>query len=177
VPLVWVTGVSGSGKSSVCEMLTSQGRMAVDADWEGLSRWVHRVTGEPVAKPPYPVPQGWLDEFAWMVRPDAVERLAAGLGSRACFLGVGFENEAEVRQSSTASCASSWAKRRCGIDSSAGRPTCSEDTLRSCVPPQDWNSGGGSCTAASQALPYSRTAISHETAMPTPIGGLASTGL
>jgi hypothetical protein len=71
--------------------------VAVDGDSDGLSRWVHRVTGEPVADPPYPVPDGWLAEDAWMVRPEAVERLAAGLGSRICFLCGDFENKAEVR--------------------------------------------------------------------------------
>jgi hypothetical protein len=97
MPLVWVTGVSGSGKSSVCEVLRDQGRTAVDSDWEGFSRWVNRVTGEPVVEPPYPVPANWLNDFAWRVRPEAVGSLAASLGSDVCFLCGGFENEAEVR--------------------------------------------------------------------------------
>jgi gluconate kinase len=98
VVLVWVTGVSGSGKSSVCEALRAQGRRAVDADWEGLSRWVHRSSGEPVVDPPYPVPAGWLDNYGWEIRPESVESLAAQLGPDICFLCGGFENEAEVWQ-------------------------------------------------------------------------------
>lgn len=96
MPLVWVTGVSGSGKSSVCELLKSQGRLAVDADWEGFSQWVHRDTGEAVADPPYPVPAGWIENFAWKVSPEAVETLAASVPSSVCFLCGGFENETEV---------------------------------------------------------------------------------
>jgi hypothetical protein len=70
--------------------------MAVDADWEGFSRWVHRVTGEPVADPPYPVPEGWLDDYGWETRPEAVETLAARPDSGACYLCGGFENEDQV---------------------------------------------------------------------------------
>lgn len=94
--LIWVTGVSGSGKSSVCEVLKAHGRSAVDADWEGYSQWVHRVTGEPVVNPPYPVPAGWLDDFAWRVRPEAVESLAARMAFGVGFLCGGFENEVDV---------------------------------------------------------------------------------
>jgi gluconate kinase len=96
VPLVWITGVSGSGKSSVCEALKEQGRVAVDADSEGLSQWVHRVTGEPVVNPPYPVPAGWLRDFGWRVRPEAVESLEGRLASEVGFLCGGFENDDDV---------------------------------------------------------------------------------
>ena len=96
MPLVWVTGVSGSGKSSVCEVLRAQGHAAVDADWEGYSQWVHRVTGEPVLDPPYPAPAGWLDDFAWRVRPEAVSSLAARPAPGVVYLCGGFENETDV---------------------------------------------------------------------------------
>jgi hypothetical protein len=94
--LAWVTGVSGSGKSSVCEVLKLQGRVAVDGDGDGFSRWVNRQTAEPVLDPPYPAPSGWLDGFAWRVRPEAVGSLAAGLGGSTGYLCGGFENEGEV---------------------------------------------------------------------------------
>ena len=96
MPLAWVTGVSGSGKSSVCEALKAQGRSSVDADWEGFSHWVHRITGEPVVEAPYPLPEGWLGEFAWRVRPEAVESLAAGLTFGVGYLCGGFENYNDV---------------------------------------------------------------------------------
>jgi hypothetical protein len=94
--LAWVTGVSGSGKSSVCEVLKVQSRTAIDSDWDGYSRWVDRRTGEPVLNPPYPTPVGWLDHFGWKVRPEAVESLAAELGEGTGYLCGGFENQAEV---------------------------------------------------------------------------------
>lgn len=96
VALIWVTGVSGSGKSSVCEALRTRDHLAVDADWDGFSQWVHRLTAEPVVDPPYPVPPGWLNNFAWRVKPEAVESLAANLGSGVGFLCGGFENEDDV---------------------------------------------------------------------------------
>ena len=45
VALVWVTGNSGAGKSTVCAELQRRGELAVDADWEGYSHWVDRVSG------------------------------------------------------------------------------------------------------------------------------------
>ena len=96
VSLTWVTGVSGSGKSSVCKILKEQGHIAIDADSEAFSHWVHRLTGEPVVSPPYPVPAGWLNDFAWQVQPEAVLSLAARLASRVGFLCGGFENDDDV---------------------------------------------------------------------------------
>ena len=94
--LVWVTGNSGVGKSTVCALLHSRGQLAVDADWEGYSQWVDRTSGQVVDDPPDPVPAGWLDRFAWRIRRAKVEALAAGSHDKTTFLCGSVENEADV---------------------------------------------------------------------------------
>ncbi len=74
--LVWVTGSSGTGKSTVCALLRSRGELAVDADLEGLSHWVDRTSGRMTTNPPYPTPGGWLDRFAWRISRTEVETLS-----------------------------------------------------------------------------------------------------
>lgn len=96
--VVWITGNSGAGKSSVCEALKARGYHAIDADWEGFSHWVHRLTGEVVTDSPYPVPPGWLNEYAWRIRADRVKKLASSAGAGVTFLCGSVENEDEVRQ-------------------------------------------------------------------------------
>ena len=73
MPLVWVTGSSGVGKSTVYAPLKSRGELAVDADWEGYSHWVDRKSGRVVTNPPDPVPTGWLERFGWKVSRAEVE--------------------------------------------------------------------------------------------------------
>lgn len=97
VGLVWVAGVSGAGKSSVCAALKGKGYIAVDADWDGFSRWVNRVSDVPASDTPYRIPPGWLSEFGWQVRPEAVRSLSESLESEVGFLCGGFENVEEVR--------------------------------------------------------------------------------
>ena len=58
MPLVWVTGSSGVGKSTACAILKTRGGLAVDADFEGYSHWVDRTSGQIVTDPPYPA--RWL---------------------------------------------------------------------------------------------------------------------
>lgn len=96
VTLVWLTGNSGVGKSTVCSLLKARGELAVDADWEGYSRWVDRTSGQVVRDPPYPVPAGWLDLFAWEIARAEVEALAARAYDRTAFLCGSVENEADV---------------------------------------------------------------------------------
>lgn len=95
--LVWVTGNSGAGKSTVCELLTDLGQHAVDADEDGYSHWADRSTGQPLAHWPDPVPAGWLDRFGWQLSRAKVEALAAGWRDRVAFLCGSAENEAQVR--------------------------------------------------------------------------------
>jgi energy-coupling factor transporter ATP-binding protein EcfA2 len=96
VLLVWVTGNSGSGKSTVCALLKGLGELAFDADWEGYSHWVDRANGQVVAEPPYPVPAGWLDRFAWRISRAEVEALAVRVHDKTAFLCGSAENEADV---------------------------------------------------------------------------------
>lgn len=73
VGIVWLTGISGAGKSSVGEVLKANGHHAIDADGDGFSRWVHRSTGEVVSDAPFPVPAGWLNDHAWRIGASLVD--------------------------------------------------------------------------------------------------------
>jgi hypothetical protein len=96
MPLVWVTGSSGVGKSTVCELLKSRGELAVDADFEGFSHWVDRTSGEVITDPPYPTPGGWLDRFAWRISRTEVETLSTRAHEKSAFLCGSAENEVAV---------------------------------------------------------------------------------
>jgi hypothetical protein len=49
-----------------------------------------------IVDPPYPVPSGWLDDFAWKIDPGRVEALAASAVSGVTFLCGGAENESDL---------------------------------------------------------------------------------
>jgi len=97
MPLVWVTGSSGVGKSTVCALLKSRGEVAVDGDWEGYSHWVDRKSGRLVTNPPDPVPAGWLDRFGWEISRAEVENLSRRMRDKTAFLCGSAENEEAVR--------------------------------------------------------------------------------
>jgi hypothetical protein len=97
MPLVWVTGTSGVGKSTVCELLKSRGELAVDADWEGYSHWVDRTSGQIVTDPPDPVPAGWLERFGWEISRAEVQTLWGRMRDKTAFLCGAAENEVVVR--------------------------------------------------------------------------------
>lgn len=95
--LVWVTGNSGAGKSTVGGVLRARGYVALDADDDGFSRWIDRASGEVVVDPPDPVPEGWLDRYGWVIVRERVEVLVEESRSRVAFLCGSAENEAGVR--------------------------------------------------------------------------------
>jgi gluconate kinase len=97
VTLVWVTGNSGTGKSTVCTALRARGHLALDADEDGFSRWIDRATGEVAVNPPDRVPAGWLDQHGWAIDRERVATLAEESRSRTAFLCGLAENESDVR--------------------------------------------------------------------------------
>ncbi len=96
MPLVWVTGISGAGKSTVCEILSSRGIAALDADTDGFSRWVVAGSGEPVVDSPDPTRSDWLDSHAWHIHVDRIRTLRAD-SPGVTFLFGAVANEGEVR--------------------------------------------------------------------------------
>ena len=49
--LVWITGVSGTGKSTVRVELATRGYQSFDTDEDGIAVWRLRTTGEEVYDP------------------------------------------------------------------------------------------------------------------------------
>ena len=94
--LVWVTGSPGVGKSTACALLKARHELAVDADWEGYNHWVDRASGQVVVDPPYPVPGGWLEHFAWRISRAEVGALVERAHDRTAFLFGSVENEVDV---------------------------------------------------------------------------------
>jgi dephospho-CoA kinase len=97
MPVAWITGNSGTGKSTAEAWLRGAGHLTLDADDEGLCRWVSRSTGEPVTDPPYPVPPGWLARFGWEIDRTKIEEIVERSGAQRVFLFGSAENEAAVR--------------------------------------------------------------------------------
>ena len=95
--LVWVTGLSGTGKSSIAAHLRELGHWSVDADDDGMSGWRSHETGELVPSPPVDQrPADWLDRFSWCIDVRRVEELRPRSDGRVVFLVGAVENEAEV---------------------------------------------------------------------------------
>ena len=92
---MWVTGVAGTGKSTVCEVLQSRGVAAVDAD-DGLCAWVNRVTGEVAGVSPSVVPEGWPDLYSWTIDVEEVKRLIANVGAGRIFIFGTVVNESDL---------------------------------------------------------------------------------
>ncbi len=74
---VLLTGMSGTGKSTVIRELARRGYRAVDTDYGGWSHWITMRTGRP-AQPPAEGEYGW-DELDWVWREDRMRRLLASV--------------------------------------------------------------------------------------------------
>jgi shikimate kinase len=95
--LVYVTGVSGSGKSTVCAELVRRGYDARDTD-DGISAWFRIADG---AEVPTPFADGyrtaeWCAAHEWRYSTERVVRFADAVRGGVGFLCGGAANENEV---------------------------------------------------------------------------------
>lgn len=81
---VLLTGMSGTGKSTLIRELAARGYKAIDADYDGWSHWVNMRTGLP-ASPPAPGEYGW-DELDWVWREDRIQNLLSSEDGDVLFL-------------------------------------------------------------------------------------------
>ena len=98
MPLIYVTGISGAGKSAVCNELHRRGYEAHDTDQDENVVWVNRKTGEvtAVANAADRGRPGWLDDQEWRVVPSRVQALVGRATDRLVFLCGSTANEDEV---------------------------------------------------------------------------------
>jgi hypothetical protein len=77
VGLVWITGNSGTGKSTVRTELASRGHPSFDTDEDGIAVWRSRTTGEQVCYLGVKDhPETWRHDHGWVMNRGRVEALA-----------------------------------------------------------------------------------------------------
>jgi dephospho-CoA kinase len=87
MPLIYITGSSGAGKSTVRTELQKLGYEAHDTDEDGFSGWVNNQTKLAVKFPRASTrPQGWLEEHAYMLSAEKVNELVKRARNKKVFL-------------------------------------------------------------------------------------------
>src|SRR5689334_20649114 len=86
VTLIYITGLSGAGKSAVVRELGRRGHEAHGVDEEGYADWIDCASGL-VAPYPHDDPDldvhAWFATHHWVLAPDRVARLAELAAGRA----------------------------------------------------------------------------------------------
>ena len=97
MPLIFITGISGSGKSTVQGELTRRGFEAYDTDEHEIAQWQNRLTGAitPLVAEEHRTPE-FLAQNDWRADPERVRHLADHGAQRTVFLCGSVGNEDEV---------------------------------------------------------------------------------
>ena len=97
MPLIYITGISGAGKSAVRTELLRRGFEAYGTDEDGIARWVDKVTGTITRRADAPDrTEAFTAQNDWKVEPDRVRALADHAKSDPVFLCGSVANEVEV---------------------------------------------------------------------------------
>jgi hypothetical protein len=96
--LIFVTGISGAGKSAVRDELGRRGAQAYDTDEHAIAQWTNKVTGEitPLLADAHRTPQ-FLAQNDRRADPERVRQLAKEGEEQRVFLCGSIGNEDEVR--------------------------------------------------------------------------------
>ena len=101
MPLIFITGTSTAGKSTIAKELSGLGYEAYDTEHGGMSAWFNRATGERAAgfnEMPERT-EAWLNQHEWRIDTEQVTALTkrAKAHNQPIFLCGGASNEAEIR--------------------------------------------------------------------------------
>lgn len=88
MPLIYITGNSGAGKSSIRKELQRRGYEAHDTDNDGITAWINKVTNELVERPESESARTkeWYDQHEWKMSRQKVEEFAANAKDKLIFL-------------------------------------------------------------------------------------------
>lgn len=96
--LIFITGTSTSGKSTMAKELVKRGCEAHDLEHNGISAWFHKETGMRDAEFGQ-VPERtkeWMDAHEWRVSLDWVKDIAQKAANKPIFLCGGGANERDI---------------------------------------------------------------------------------
>ncbi|MDP4038439.1 MAG: AAA family ATPase [bacterium] len=98
MPLIYITGNSGAGKSTIRKELQKRGYEAHDTDENGITCWYNKQTGKKVEKPPElkDRTQEWYTKHDWRVSRKRIEELVSRAKDRSVFLCGTTANENKV---------------------------------------------------------------------------------
>ena len=97
MPLIYITGVAGSGKSTVLNELKNFGYITYEAD-ENISSWEHKVTRKRISKSNHKLttdPQ-FFNEHDWYIDKNEVNKIAQTAKYQTVFICGSVANEDEV---------------------------------------------------------------------------------
>ncbi|HUD06252.1 MAG TPA: AAA family ATPase [Candidatus Saccharimonadales bacterium] len=98
--LFFITGIAGTGKTTVWQELKSRGYEAYDVDESGLAKWQNKETGYVHPKSSVKKEQRtreFLESHSWNVSRQEVEELAVRAKDKDIFLCGAVTNEIEIR--------------------------------------------------------------------------------
>jgi adenylate kinase family enzyme len=100
MPLFYITGIAGSGKSEICKQLKLRGYEAYDTDDDGLAKWHNNKSGYVHPKSSVKSEdrtKAFLKRHSWKVPRSEIESLADHAHDKSIFLCGVVGDEKEIR--------------------------------------------------------------------------------
>ncbi len=97
--LIFITGISTSGKSTIAKELSRRGYEAYDTEHNGISAWYNIRSGKIAAgfNEVTDRSKEWLDQHEWLISVDQVSRFKENAQNKPVFLCGGSANDEIIR--------------------------------------------------------------------------------